>query len=120
MFLESLPTYVYILIVGGAILALFGVSLPLIIKSKKKEPKIKIDDEFITKLIMALGSLTNIKNVSVDNGRLKIEVNDLDVVDSNSLKDMNSNGVFITGNNIKLLFKYDSNTIKNALNSRLK
>lgn len=118
---NNMPIWLIILIIAGSVLALLAVTFSFIIMKKKNStPKIKIDDEFITTLIMYLGTLTNIKSVGVDNGRLKIEVNDLDVADLKAIQTMTTSGVFVTGNNIKLLFKYDSETIKKAIENRLK
>lgn len=114
-----MPYYVYI-IIGAAILVLLLV-VAFIIFKKKKNPnsKIKVDDEFINNLIGYLGEIKNVNNVNVDNGRLKIEVNDLDMVKLDEIKSLALNGVFVTGNVIKILFKYDSNTIKKAIDARL-
>ncbi len=114
-----MPYYVYI-IIGAAILVLLLV-VAFIIFKKKKNPnsKIKVDDEFINNLIGYLGEIKNVNNVNVDNGRLKIEVNDLDIVKLDEIKSLALNGVFVTGNVIKILFKYDSNTIKKAIDARL-
>ena len=114
-----MPYYVYI-IIGVAILVLLLV-VAFIIFKKKKNPnsKIKVDDEFINNLIGYLGEIKNVNNVNVDNGRLKIEVNDLDIVKLDEIKSLALNGVFVTGNVIKILFKYDSNTIKKAIDARL-
>ena len=114
-----MPYYVYI-IIGVAILVLLLV-VAFIIFKKKKNPnsKIKVDDDFINNLIGYLGEIKNVNNVNVDNGRLKIEVNDLDIVKLDEIKSLALNGVFVTGNVIKILFKYDSNTIKKAIDARL-
>ena len=48
------------------------------------------------------------------NGNLK----DLELLVADELKALSTSGVFITGNNVKLLFKYDSNTIVSALEER--
>lgn len=118
---NNMPIWLIILIVASSVLASLAVTFSFIIMKKKNStPKIKIDDEFITTLIMYLGTITNIKSVGVDNGRLKIEVNDLDVADLNAIQTMTTSGVFVTGNNIKLLFKYDSETIKKAIENRLR
>lgn len=90
-------------------------------KNREKKQVIEhvvIDEEFISKLLFGLGNLDNILLVSIDNGRLKFNVKDLDLIDTNSLKELSTSGVFITGNNVKLLFKYDSLEIKKVLIER--
>ena len=116
----SFPTYLYYVIGGGALLILLCVILFVVLKNKKKTPKLKIDNEFIDNIVTYLGSINNIVQVNVDNGRLKIEVSDTDCVKFEEIKALASNGIFITGNTIKILFKYDSDTIKKALDSKLK
>ena len=61
---NNMPIWLIILIIAGSVLALLAVTFSFIITKKKNStPKIKIDDEFITTLIMYLGTLTNIKCV---------------------------------------------------------
>ncbi len=91
----------------------------LIMKKKGKTPRIKVDDEFIFGLIENYGGKENIHEVSVDNARLKISVEDLDKVNLPALKEISQTGVFITGNIIKTLFKYDSKLIKSTLDKIL-
>lgn len=124
MYLEttgsSFPSYIYYIIGGVALIILIGLVIFFILKNKNKAPKIKIDEEFMNNIIDYLGSINNIVSVNVDNGRLKIEVSDTDIVKFENIKELASNGIFITGNIIKILFKYDSETIKKELDNRLK
>lgn len=111
----------YILIIAAAIIFLCCLTVVLIIllRRKKRGHRITINDEFINKLISLLGNKDNINDVSVDNGRLKIAVNDLDLVDLEGIKAIATSGVFVTGNIIKTLFRLDSQTIKKEMDSRL-
>ncbi|MGM9971011.1 MAG: PTS transporter subunit EIIB [Anaeroplasmataceae bacterium] len=101
-------------VVVGIIITLLVFFLP-----KKKDKKIKVDAQFIENIINHLGGNNNIHSVTVDNARLKLEVSDVKKVDGNALKEMSGQGVFITGNNVKVLFKYDSKTIKKEIEKRL-
>lgn len=103
---------------AGVAAFILGFVICVLIK-KKKQPRIKVDEEFINNIIAFLGGIKNLASTSVDNGRLKLEVSDLEVVDLNGLKTLSTAGVFVTGNIIKVLFKLDSNTIKKELDSRL-
>ena len=87
-------------------------------KDAKPSERVVVDEEFITTMLHGLGELNNINSVSVDNGRVKFSVKDLELLVTDELKALSSSGVFITGNNVKLLFKYDSNTIVSALEER--
>ncbi len=113
-----------ILIICGAALALLLIGLAIFIfalrkKKKNNTPKIKVDDEFITNLIGLYGGNSNISSVVVDNGRLNITVNDLENVNLNGLKEIATNGVFVTGSTVKTLFRLDSELIKKAIENRL-
>ena len=90
-----------------------------IINSNWEQLNESIDDEFINNLIHLLGEKDNINDVTVDNGRLKFNVVDLDKVDLNGIKAIATSGVFVTGNIIKTLFKLDSQVIKQALEKNL-
>ncbi|MDE6656390.1 MAG: hypothetical protein K2J85_05300 [Anaeroplasmataceae bacterium] len=83
----------------------------LVILLKKKQPKIKVNEEFISHLVEALGKRNNIIDVKTINGRVHFEVEDLDVVDLEELKKQSTAGVFITNQTIKMLFNYDSEAI---------
>ena len=115
--------FLYIGIVLATIL-LIGVILYFTcgLRSKrdnnKKNERVNVDEAFMLKLIDGLGSLSNVLCVSIDNGRIKFKINDLDVLNTELLKEISTSGVFITGSNVKLLFKYDSNTILEELVNR--
>ena len=105
-------------VIGGAVVLIIIIALMFFAKrSGKKGPK--IDDEFINNLLSLLGEKDNINQINVDNGRLKITVNDLDKVNLEGIKAVATSGVFVTGNIIKTLFRLDSETIQKALNARL-
>ena len=87
-------------------------------KEAKPGERVVVDEEFITTMLHGLGELNNINSVSVDNGRVKFSIKDLELLVTDELKALSTSGVFITGNNVKLLFKYDSNTIVSALEER--
>lgn len=111
--------FIIAIIVGCILLVCLIIALIIILK-KKGSNKIVIDEEFINNLLNALGSISNIETVKVDNGRLKFLVSDLEIIDFESLKKMSTAGVFITGNNIKMLFQYDAKTIEKSILSLIK
>jgi len=118
--LLDIPQVALILIIVGVSVALAGTVILIIVHIlKNRKPKIKIDDNFMNNLISLYGNKDNIAKVSTDNGRLKVEVKDLDNVNLNSLKEISTNGVFVTGNTIKTLFRHDSDLIKRELEKRL-
>jgi phosphotransferase system IIB component len=108
------------LLIGGIVLGIIItlVIIVLIIKGKKNK-RIKIDSNFIDNLFSILGGKENVSEVLVDNARLKFKVNDLESVDLNALKGISNQGVFVTGDYIKTLFKFDSKDIMKAMKERM-
>ena len=91
----------------------------LLLRKKKGTKKIKIDEIFINNLISYLGDCENINSVNTENGRLIIKVKDLDSVNLDSINSL-AEGVFVTGNTIKTLFRQDSQLICSVLEKRIK
>ncbi len=121
--LNAIESWLLALGIILVVAALLFVLFYLISGFRKKDGLIKqerviVDEAFITSLFTGLGGQTNIHTVSVDNGRVKFAVKDLELLVADELKKLATSGVFITGNNVKLLFKYDSNTILDALVER--
>lgn len=87
-------------------------------EAKGKVEHVVVDELFIKTLLTGLGGVENIKNVSIDNGRVKFNIEDLDLLNQEAIKTVSTSGAFITGNNVKLLFKYDSEVIVNTLKER--
>ena len=73
----------------------------------------------MNELLLSLGGKDNINKVDVLNGRLKIDLKDTSKAIFDKLKEMAQAGVFVTGNTIKILFKYDSKIIKDNLDNIL-
>lgn len=114
---------IYIGIVVGAVILLglifyFAFGLRSNREGKGKISHILVDEIFINNLLVGLGGQDNINRVSIDNGRVKFNIKDLDLLNQDSIKTVSSSGAFITGNNVKLLFKYDSEVIVNTLRER--
>ena len=106
-----------------AIIVALAILLTVIIvkncKGKDNKSKIKIDEEFINNLIELYGGKANIKEISVDNARLKVTVLDLDTLNLEGLKANSEAGVFVTGYTIKTLFKFDSKLVKDSIEAKL-
>ena len=118
---ETWFLYIGIIVASIVLLGLiFYLTCGLRSKREKKTiiEHVIIDEEFMSDLIRGLGDITNIECVNIDNGRLKFKILDLDILDAELLKKLSTSGVFITGNNVKLLFKYDSDAILSELNKR--
>ncbi|MCR5786878.1 MAG: hypothetical protein K6G28_04185 [Acholeplasmatales bacterium] len=103
-----------------AIVAVLIAIVICIVLTKKGKGKFVVDEQLISNLVSFLGGSDNIKSYTKDNGRVKFEVNDLNNVDLESLKTISKNGVFVTGNLVKTLFKYDSEVVIKMLDKSLK
>lgn len=108
MFLISSLVLTIIIIVS--VLVLIGVIL-LIVKLTKKEKGQKVDSLFMEEVITSLGGIDNILNYSVENARVKFELNNISLIDQTKIMKLSPKGAFITGNNVKTLFKYESKEI---------
>lgn len=95
-----------IVLVGLVFFLLFGLR-----KKREGQKFIKIDDEFIQKLILALGGKENINGYQNENGRVKFQLNDIKLLDREALKELSTSGAFIVSNSVKLLFKYEADVV---------
>lgn len=109
MILYNLPLIISL----SALVFLFlvAVFVTLVVQKKKKHPRVKVNEAFITELVSALGNKENITSVTTVNGRIHFTVENLDLVALDTLKKLSTAGVFITNTTIKMLFTYDSDAI---------
>ena len=119
MFLEIDWSLIVIIASIASAVLMIALFLLIVFLGKRKEKRPKIDENFINNIIVLYGNKENISKVSTDNGRLKIEVNDLEKVELEKLKEISTNGVFVTGSVVKTLFREDSELIKKELEKRL-
>ena len=107
-----------ILLTSGIVLfvILVLVIIFLVRKKPKRKRKNNIDQEFINQIVTFLGVKENIDNIDVVETKLKINVVNLKLCQLENLKNITEGGIFVTGNVIKILFKYDSNELKEELN----
>lgn len=120
MYIESLPLIWVLASILGALLLIFIIFMIIFLLLKNKKTKIVIDDNYISELINAFGGIKNIKEVMTENGgRVAIKVEDLDKLNVDSIKQLASSGVFITGNTVKTLYREDSQAVKNAIEKRM-
>lgn len=120
--LETLNMAPIIAICCAAVLVVILILVNLFFFLRRKKTKVRIDQGFMHKLLEALGSKTNIVDAKTVNGRLILEVKDVDIVAFDTLKELSAKGVFITNQTIKMLFPYDSETIakeiKNSIHTK--
>lgn len=102
-----------------AIVVLILCVVGLVVFLKRRTPKIRINQEFMNQLLTALGSIDNVKDAKTMNGRVILEVEDIEKVTFDTLKELSTKGVFITNQTIKMLFPYDSETISKEIKNLL-
>ena len=103
-----------------ALLILLIIGLFFVKKSKSKNDKevYKVDAAFIDRVLKSLGTINNIKKISIDNRRLAFDLINTTSADFTDLKVLSKTGVFVTKNTVKVLFKYDSDKIKMEIEKR--
>ena len=79
----------------------------------KKKRTIEVNENLIESIFDSIKK-DNIKSVSSDISRVKIEVIDLEQIDTEKLKEI-SEGVFISGNSLKIMFKDSADDIVKLL-----
>ncbi len=115
-----MPVEVMIGLIVAAVCILIAVIAIIVrVRVKRNKHKVKIDDSFINNLMSILGGKENISSVEVDNARLKFQLHNVKSPNYEELKKIATQGVFITGNFVKVLFKFDSNLIKKEIEGRL-
>ena len=102
-----------------AIVVLILCVVGLVVFLKRRTPKIRINQEFMQQLLTALGSIDNVIDAKTMNGRVILEVEDIEKVTFDTLKELSTKGVFITNQTIKMLFPYDSETISKEIKNLL-
>ena len=71
----------WIIITAVIVLVVILAAFCLVFVIKKKQATTKVDQPFMDALTLYLGGKNNILTVEVEQGRLKITVTDLDLVD---------------------------------------
>jgi phosphotransferase system IIB component len=108
------------------ILVLIAISLGFLLyltsnraKAKNLVSKNQFDESFSIELLHSLGSIINLKSVSIEHKRLKVIVKDLKKVNANSLTKMNAPAI-LKGQEITILVKNHPNQVYQYLNDKIK
>lgn len=107
----------WIIIAVVAAIILLIILLVLVYKKPKDEKSTLVSQEYLENFLKILGSKNNIKEISIENKRLRLIVNDVKKVDATGLKELEI-PAFLKGNELKLLIKDDIKTIYNFLDER--
>ncbi|QWC00471.1 hypothetical protein KHQ88_02560 [Mycoplasmatota bacterium] len=88
-------------------------------KQPSKKVEKPVEDEKIDEFIKCYGGIKNIKQASIDGRRLKVSLVNVDNADLEQFKSLGATGIFISGNNIKMVLPYDMNKLVNKINENI-
>jgi len=86
-----------------------------LIKPKGKEEVEGIDH--FEKVVENLGGIVNIVTASLDGSRVKFQIKDIEVTKLDAFKEIGATGVFISGNNVKMVLPFNAQTLVDKINS---
>ena len=72
-------------------------------------------DELKNKLLEALGGSDNIISSNVEMSRVTIEVNDIELINGEALKEIGASGVLLVGNKVKCSFNENAKEVQKLL-----
>ena len=72
--------------------------------------------ELASEILVALGNKENLRSLDACITRLRVQVEDINVVDKDKLKELGAAGVMVVGNNIQAIFGPKSDTLKSEIN----
>lgn len=108
--------YMWIIIAVVAAMLLLVILL-IIVYRKPKEKNIPLDIDYLNKLLKSLGNTNNINEISIENKRIRLLLNDIKMVDANILKELEI-PAFLKGKELKILIKNNTKEVYNFLNER--
>jgi len=77
-------------------------------------------DEFSRELVLAFGGRSNIRNLDACITRLRVELNDIGLANSERLKALGAAGVITVGNSLQAIFGTQAENMKTAMEEYLK
>lgn len=77
-------------------------------------------DEFSRELVLAFGGRSNIRNLDACITRLRVELNDIGLANSERLKALGAAGVVTVGNSLQAIFGTQAENMKTAIEEYLK
>ncbi len=104
-----LDEFMKILPYVALVLALVAVIVVLFIAYKYKTTKIQpMSEEAIQYCLEHLGGMDNIILADHDGARIRFQVKQVSKCDLVAIKDLGALGIFVSGNNIKMMFPFDA------------
>lgn len=101
-----LQTYFWVLIIVAVVLVAVIVYF-IYHRKPKQNVQVLLEDEKIDEFIECYGTMKNINNAELDGRRLKLTLKDIKKVNLERFNTLGATGIFITGNQIKMVLPYD-------------
>lgn len=86
---------------------------------KQQETKVTVSDELVEKFLQLLGGKDNIISVSYEHSRLKVELNNINLIDVQEIKNLGASGIFIAGNKLQAIIGNNAYELEKALKGYL-
>ena len=103
-------------------IVLILVALLVVVKVFILKPKDKKEIDFNEQsedIINYLGGIKNIKQVTLDGNRVKFKVHNIEITNLEAFKSIGATGVFISGDNVKMVLPFDSKNLVDKINSNI-
>lgn len=108
---------ILIVIIASILVPVLIMLLIIFLTNKKKSKTKVVNVELFNKIFEALGT-TNIKSVERQQDRVRLILNDVKLVDAKVLSDLKI-PAFLKGNEIKLLFKDNSDELVKYISTKV-
>ena len=122
------PWY-YVLVVGAVLAVVYYFGFRFMIrkfnlKTPGREDEVDentsqsslVKGELASEILVALGEKENLKSLDACITRLRVQVEDINKVDREKLKELGAAGVLVVGDNIQAIFGTKSDTLKSEIN----
>lgn len=90
-----------------------GVYFIYFYKPKVKTPP--LSDQEVNLIISLFGGKDNIKEISNSGSRFRFVLNDVEKCNLDGIKDLGCTGIFVSGNQVKLIFPFDAEKLNEKL-----
>ena len=96
---------------------LVGVGLYFIFLYKPKVKQQPLKEEEVIAIINLFGGKDNIKSISKNGSRYSFELKKIEACNMEEIKGLGCTGIFISGNQVKLMFPFNADNVMEEINS---
>lgn len=87
--------------------------------SKQRKVKVNVNNEVVEAFLNSLGGKENIVSLTYEHSRLKVELQDINRVNLDSIKNLGASGVFVAGNRLQAVIGSNAEDLEKAINAYL-